>query len=249
MRRLQFGVPEFAKDRLLVSADFQSLPETPGAALLELPCRPLGGQLHAFEDLEAIRDWASDKQVPLHLDGARIWQCRPFYNKTYAEIAALFDSLYVSFYKDLGGLCGCMLVGPAELIAAARMWQRRHGGNLYTQSPYVESARLAMHRVLPQIDNWVQRAGEVAGILDGFDKIRINPNPPHANFFQVFIEGDAETLNQRHLALAEETGTWLFNPFSPSVLPGFASTELHLWENAMAFDLSALPPMIERLLA
>ena len=78
IRRLQFGGsgPEMIADRLVEAQDFEQLGELPGAVLLELPCRPLGGQLPPWDDLVATRDWASGHNIPLHMDGARIWQCR-----------------------------------------------------------------------------------------------------------------------------------------------------------------------------
>jgi threonine aldolase len=144
MQRLQFGTPEFLRGRMLTRDDFEGLGRAPGAALLELPYRPLGGSLPTWEELQAIRTWAAERGVRLHLDGARIWQCRPFYGREYREIAALFDSVYVSFYKDLDGLCGAMLLGPTSFISEARLWQIRHGGRLVTQGPSWVSAKLGM---------------------------------------------------------------------------------------------------------
>ena len=248
IHRLQFGAPEFMVTRLPLLEDFEGLGQEPGAVLLELPHRFLGGQLPAWDELLAIRDWAKQRAIPFHLDGARIWQCRPFYQKSYQEIAALFDSMYISFYKDLGGLAGSMLMGSTSFIAEARIWQVRHGGRLKTMSPFLVSARLGMQQTLPVIDAWVARAQEVAAIMASYDQISIKPDPPHANFFQLFIQGDHEELTERHLALAEETGTFLFYGLKPSEVPGVALTELHCWENAMQFDLAALRPFLDRLL-
>ena len=249
LQRIQFGAPEFAGEGLLTARDFETLGQEPGVVLLELPHRPLGGQLPPWNDLLATRAWAQARNIPMHLDGARIWQCRPFYQQSYAEIASLFDSVYVSFYKDLGGLCGAMLLGTADFVKEARVWQIRHGGRLRTQSPFVASARLGMRRVLPQIDQWVDRAREVAAILSQFDRITVNPNPPHANFFQIYVRGDPDALTQRHMTLAQEMGTFVFYSLGSTAVPGLATTELHCWENALAFDLRALAPFVERLLA
>ena len=43
-------------------------------------------------------------RLPLHFDGARLWEAAPFYGRPYAEIAALADSVYVSFSKGLAPL-------------------------------------------------------------------------------------------------------------------------------------------------
>jgi threonine aldolase len=247
IHRLQFGIPEFIQDRILNVKDFEGLGKEPGVILLELPYRPLGGQLPAWEDLTATQAWAKERGIPLHMDGARIWACRPFYQKEFNEIAGLFDSVYVSFYKDLGGLCGSMLLGTASFVKEARLWQRRHGGNLTTQGPFVVSARLGLRRVLPQIDQWVEKAQEVASILSEHEVISINPNPPHVNFFQLYIQGDPEELTQKHMELAKETGTFLFYGLGPTIVPGIATTEIHCWENAMLFDVKGLRPFLEKL--
>lgn len=247
LKRIQFSAPEFLGNRILNVQDLDKLGKEPGVVLLELPCRPLGGELPEWDDLVAISAWAKERGIPLHMDGARIWTCRPFFNKEYREISSLFNSVYVSFYKDLGGLAGAMLLGPAGFITESRLWQRRHGGNLTTMSPFLVSARLGVQKVLPQVDAWVKRAQEVAEVFSRFHKIIIRPNPPHVNFFQVYIQGDPEALSKKHLELANETGTFLFFGLGATMVPGVATTEIHCWENSMKFDLEKLPSFLERL--
>lgn len=249
IHRIQFGSPEFVTDRVLTPQDFIDLAQIPGAALIELPYRPLGGILPSWENLTETRAWAEEHSVPMHLDGARIWQCRPFYQKSFEEIGALFDSIYVSFYKDLGALPGCILMGPESFIKTCRMWQRRYGGNLYTLAPNIASAQIQMDRVLPVIDDWVAKAKDIAAALAACEGVRVNPNPPHTNMFQLYIEGDAEALTEKHHELAEETGTFLFHSLRPAAVPGFGWTEVHVFESGARFDVSAIAPFIQQLLA
>jgi threonine aldolase len=96
-----------------------------------------------------MRDWAKARSIPFHLDGARIWSCHPFYQREYSQIASLFDSVYVSLYKDLGRLAGAILLGSKAFIKEARVWQTRHGGRLVTLGPYVVSARAGFERLYP----------------------------------------------------------------------------------------------------
>lgn len=248
IKRIQFSAPEFVGNRILKVKDLQGLAKEPGVILLELPYRPLGGELPEWDDLAAMSAWARERGIPFHMDGARVWTCRPYYQKSFQEIASLFDSLYVSFYKDLGGLAGSMLLGSPGLIKEARMWQRRYGGNLFTLAPYYVSGRLGMRQALPQIDHWVKRAQEIAAVFSQFRQITIRPNPPHVNFFQLYIQGNAQALTQRHLEVAEETGTFLFHGLGETMVPGIATTEIHCWENALAFDLKQLPGFLEKLL-
>jgi threonine aldolase len=255
LHRVQFGVPELVSNRMLCIEDFKALSEYPAAVLLELPMRPLGGQLPEWAELLEIRSWCDEHQIALHLDGARIWSCRSFYNKSFAEIGALFDSIYVSFYKDLGGFCGCVLMGTKDFIAESRIWQRRHGGNLYTQFPFVASAKQGLDSRLPQIDAWVDRAKYLAGIMNRVDGVQTNPPTPHTNIFQLYLQvglqvglqGDLEILQTRHDELAQETGIFLFGRLSEAQIPGHGMAEVHCWENAMSFDESGLQDFLAKL--
>jgi hypothetical protein len=74
------------------------------ALLVELPQREIGGLLPAWDDLVAQVGWARDRDTAVHLDGARLWEAAAGYERSPAEVAALFDSVYVSFYKGIGAL-------------------------------------------------------------------------------------------------------------------------------------------------
>ncbi len=248
LRRLQFGVPEMIEHRLPLLEDFQKLGCKPGAILLELPCRPLGGMLPTWDELSAISEWARSEQIALHMDGARIWQCRPHFRKSFAEIAELFDSVYVSFYKDIGGMFGCILLGEQSFIDESRVWLRRMGGNLINQGTGVVSAKMGMERVLPKIDQWVAKAQELAAIFNEIDGVRTNPVVPHASMFQLFLEGAAEELTARNELATKITGTKLFGSIRPSVVPSLAMTEVHVSHNAMRFDVNRIKPFMANFL-
>src|SRR5215469_18734757 len=140
--------------RLFTFEDLKNVKEQLGALLIELPQREIGGQLPTWEALTEIISWARVHSIPIHLDGARLWECQPFYKRPYAEIAALFDTVYVSFYKILGAIAGAILAGPADFIAESRIWQRRHGGNLVQLYPYVLAAQQGMTEHLGRIESY-----------------------------------------------------------------------------------------------
>ena len=93
-------------DRLFTLDELLAVDRPISSLLIELPQREIGGQLPTWEELEAITSYAHAKGMKLHLDGARLWECQPYFQKTYKEIVADFDSVYVSFYKILFGLAG-----------------------------------------------------------------------------------------------------------------------------------------------
>src|ERR1700733_7710974 len=110
------GRPAGDAARLLTLADLTVVAEAPAALVIELPQRDLGGQQPGWEDLEAQAVWARARGAAVHLDGARLGESAAGYERPHAEIAALFDTVYVSFYKGLGALAGCCLAGPEDVI-------------------------------------------------------------------------------------------------------------------------------------
>lgn len=216
------------RDRLVTPDDVSALRERVAAVLLELPQRDLGGALPAWEDLEATVAAARELGAALHLDGARLWQCEPFYGRGLDEIAALFDTVYVSFYKDLGAPGGCALAGPQELVDEARVWAVRHGGRIFSAYPYLLAAERGLDEVLPLLPQIVRHAralGEALAQVDGLD---VAPDPPQTAMFHLYARGDAERLAERALELAERSGTWLGGGWRPTANPAVATCELTL---------------------
>lgn len=174
--------------RVPLLADLKAAERDPLAAiLLELPMREIGGQLPEWDELVRQSEWAREQGIKLHMDGARLWQCPAAYDKSLAEIAALFDSVYLSFYKDLGGIAGAMLVGSADFIGRARVWQRRVGGTLYALYPYVIAAREGLAQHLEHLPERRQQARWLAEHLNQLPGIRTWPEVPHTNMFRLRI--------------------------------------------------------------
>ncbi len=118
------------------AAELQTLGEQIGAVTIELPLRRAGYRLPEWDELVAISTWCRDRGVPLHLDGARLWEAATGYDRSPRDIAALADSVYVSFYKGLGALAGCALVGDDDFLSEAHVWASRLGANVFAAYPY-----------------------------------------------------------------------------------------------------------------
>jgi threonine aldolase len=236
------------RDRLITLADLERLPEPPGVLLLELPQREIGGQLPTWEELQSQLAWARERGTRTHMDGARLWESAPFYGRSYAEIAAGFDSVYVSFYKGLGAIGGAALAGPADFIAEARPWVRRHGGMLFGFYPYVVSARRQLRRRLDRFQGYHERAVEIAGILDSLPGISVKPNPPHANMMHVFLAGDRGQLINASLRIAEEERVCLFQYLKDTPVPGYWSFELAVGDAAASVTNEEIRALFEQVM-
>ncbi len=214
--------------------DVKAIHEPLAALLLELPLREIGGQLPNWDDLEAQSAWAREHNIAMHMDGARLWESAPYYGRSYAEIAALFDTVYVSFYKGIGGIAGAALAGPADVIAEARVWQRRHGGNLVQLYPYVIAAREGLRLRLTRFAGYHERAVRIAQAMSAVPGIIVKPNPPQTNMMHVYLRGDPERLKAAALAIAREESVALFAWLAPTDLPDYWMFELSVGDAAEA---------------
>ena len=216
------------------AADLERVAEPLAAVTVEIPLRRAGFIGTPWHELEAIAAWARAHDTPFHLDAARIWETQPWYGKTLAEISAVADTIYVSFYKGLGGMGGCVLAGPQPFIAAAKPWRNRYGGDLATIFPFVLTAFDGMRRHLPRMGDYYGHAVAIAAAI-GDASLTVLPSPPHSNSFQVHFPAPVEVMERAVIAHAKETGAWLFNRFAEGPYPGTTMGEIVVGEATLGW--------------
>jgi threonine aldolase len=214
------------------AADLRQLRRRLAAVIVELPLRRAGFLLPTWEELKRISAWCRDNAVPLHFDGARLWEAAAGYGRTLRAVAALADSVYVSFYKGIGGLGGCVVAGSRDCIEAMEIWRARQGAVLFTAYPYALSAIEGLDRHLPRMPGYVRRARQLAARLHDEKICEIHPLAPHVNAFQVILRGTVAELKTRNRAFAARHGVWLFNSFFEAPFEGRAIAEIAIGEAA-----------------
>ncbi|MFG2114282.1 threonine aldolase family protein [Streptomyces sp. NPDC048718] len=221
--------------RLPTAQEIREVPEPFGTLMLELPLRDAGFVLPSWDELVDAVEAARERDAVVHFDGARLWDCATHFGRGLPEIAGLADSVYVSFYKSLGGLSGAALAGPEDLVEEARLWRHRYGGMLFQQYPVALSALRGLDTELPRLPSYVARARIVAEALreafeqEGVGWFRVHPEIPATHQFQVWLPYEADTLTAAGLALTEDTGTCLFRRWFPAPAggpPGVAMAEV-----------------------
>jgi threonine aldolase len=192
------------------ASELEATPGPLAACVIELPMQELGYVLPKWEEFVQFSAAARDRGVPLHVDGARIWESQHHFSRPLSEIAAHASSIYVSMYKGIGGLSGAVVAADVETIAEARVWRTRYGGNLFQQFPSIVAALDGLDNRLDRMDGWVRHAVVVAEGLAALPELRVMPDPPHINEFWVYADLPADALNRAVLEHLETTGErWL----------------------------------------
>jgi threonine aldolase len=209
-----FGVPVGPRETPLSLTSLEQVREPIAALLLELPQRSLGGTLPSWKELVAQVTWARERGAAVHLDGARLWDASPFYKsrhrRSIGDIAGLFDTVYVSFYKGLGGIAGCCVAGDADVIEELSVWRTRHGGRIFGMWPYAASALTALRTRLPRMPSYYRHALAIADAIRDVPGVEILPDPVQSPMMHVRFAAPAESLRERVVEIAETERIWTF---------------------------------------
>jgi threonine aldolase len=235
------------KNRPFNIEDIQQCPEKLAAIILELPMRHLGGVLPSWEELLAIKHYCRDHGIRLHIDGARLFDCSAFYQKSGMEISSLADSLYLSFYKGIGGLSGAMLLGKPDFIDSASTWRKRMGGTPYQLHPYALSAKMKYEERKNQFPKYFKQACDIAGILNKIDGITTRPFVPQSNMMHVIFSQPSEEMTKRRNEVANKELIWPVGRFQEGDVPGTSFAELYLTENALEVTNSEIKKLFTQM--
>lgn len=197
------------KNRLIHLEDVVNMEEDIACLLLELPQREIGGQLPDYKTLESISAYCNKKGIKLHLDGARLFEILPYYEKSAADICKLFDSIYVSFYKGIGGIAGAILAGDKTFTSESKVWKRRYGGDLISLYPYIISADFYFDQRSNQMKQYYEEAKELAELFNQCHAISTKPLEPVSNMFHVHFDLSKEKVESILVAVYEATGIGL----------------------------------------
>lgn len=226
---LQVGSPH----RPFTMADLDAIPDHLGAVSLELPAREIGGISPAWEELEAIKAWCRERNTHLHMDGARLWEAAAGFGRSPAEVAAGFDTVYVSLYKGIGGIGGALLAGSAAFVARAQEWYRRQGGSVIHRTPYVVAAAMRIDERLAAMPALFRRTQWLFEALPAYPMLRMNPLRPHANLFHLHLPVERERALEIRNDIAGAHGIWLHNAVHDGQLDGTCYTEWYVGDHLL----------------
>jgi threonine aldolase len=112
-----------------------------------------GGSCYEISDIKEIADVCQQKNLKLHLDGARLFNAIVKKGYSSFEIGSLFDSVSICLSKGLGAPIGSVLAGPKDFITKAKRYRKLFGGAM-RQVGYIAAAGIYA------LDNHIERLQE-----------------------------------------------------------------------------------------
>ena len=147
-------------------------PASPHAPVSTLVCventhNGAGGKVSTFAELEAIRAVADANRLPVHMDGARLWNAHVATGTPLDAFGRTAHTVMLSFSKGLGCPVGAILVGDAPVIRRAHMIRKRLGGGMRQSGILAAAALYALDAHLARLADDHVNARALAALVDG----------------------------------------------------------------------------------
>jgi threonine aldolase len=168
-----------------------------------------GGKITPLADLRALRDVAGGHGLPVHMDGARLWNASVASGTSLAEFGACADTVMLSFSKGLGCPVGAILVGDEATMRRAHPVRKRLGGGMRQSGILAAAALYALDAHLARLGEDHVNARLFAEGVEGAAGARVVP--PDTNI--VMIDLPAGVASADVSARARDGGV-LVSPWS-----------------------------------
>ncbi len=159
----------------------------PGLLCLENTHNRAGGAVVSLKRMQEAADWARERDLPIHLDGARIFNAALAMGVAAAEIASEMDSVMFCLSKGLGAPAGSLLVSTAEWIEKARKWRKMVGGGM-RQVGVLAAAGLVALKGRERLAEDHRRAKMLARGLAKIDGINVELDKVQTNIFMADLK-------------------------------------------------------------
>lgn len=196
-----------------------------GVISIESPVRRSNNQMFDFNEMHKISEFAQTNNIKMHLDGARLFNACVHLNKTPTEISGLFDTVYVSLYKDFNAASGAILSGSKEFTKDLYHSRRMFGGGMPQVWPFASVALNYLDGFIESYQKSLQHADALFNLVQQNRKIKVAKLPEGTNIVKLNVVGISpeklkETLEKQNIYIPagnEKTGD-IFIKINPSIL-------------------------------
>jgi len=152
-----------------------------GLIALENTHNMAGGRVYGRARLEAVLDVARHHGLPVHLDGARIFNAALALGTTVPELVAGFDSLMFCLSKGLGAPVGSLVCGRREFVQEARRVRKMFGGGMRQVGVLAAAGLVALRQGPARLAEDHRNAAWLAGEIAGLSGLTLDPRTVETN--------------------------------------------------------------------
>lgn len=160
-----------------------------GAIALENTHNMGGGRAYPQAVIDEICDGAHERGVPVHMDGARVFNAAAATGRTVKELAAKVDVLTFCLSKGLGAPMGSIVAGSRVLMDRARLLRKRLGGGMRQAGVLAAAGLIALEEGPLGLPNDHANARFIAAELSKLDRIKVMPAETNIVVFDVSATG------------------------------------------------------------
>jgi len=144
-----------------------------------------GGAVLSLAHMKTVHELAREKGIPVHLDGARIFNAAISLGVPPSEIAQYSESVCFCVSKGLSAPVGSILCGSAAFIERARANRRMVGGNMRQAGPLAAAGIVALETMVNRLQEDHQTAKRLAEGLHRIDASLCDPKDVETNLVRV----------------------------------------------------------------
>jgi threonine aldolase len=180
-----------------------------GLVCLENTHNRCGGAVLSETDMEAVAQVAHRWGIPVHLDGARIFNAAVALGVPPAHLAAQADSVAFSLCKGLACPVGSLLCGSAEFIQRARKYRKMVGGGMRQAGIIAAAGIVALDGMIDRLQEDHDNAKLLAQGLAGLAALRLDEASGQSNMVSLQVEGVSALEFQGRLSEAGVLVTYM----------------------------------------
>lgn len=165
----------------------------PDTGLLCLENALANGTVLSLEDMKDVYEVAHVNNIPVHLDGARVFNAATYLKVEAKEIAQYTDSITFCISKGLCSPIGSLLCGSKEFIKKARKMRKLLGGGMRQAGVLAACGIISLEKMVDRLEEdhknakyLARKLNEIEGLSIDMDKVQIN---------MVFCKVDKEDFN------------------------------------------------------
>ena len=196
-----------------------------------------GGTVTPPEIFNDVCDRTHDAGLPVHLDGARIFNAAVALGIPVAQLTAKADTVMFCLSKGLGAPVGSMLVGSAELMERARIYRKALGGGMRQAGILAAAGLIALEQGPQKLANDHANAKFLAEGLARVRGIKIDPAKVHTNILMCDVSGTGMTSHELAQKLA--TRNVLASGFGPQLIRFVTHLDISRQQCEQALDVIA----------